>query len=856
MSSNLAELLATPLVRLAFPARMEGFIQRRGLVIVRDLVAISPSSLLLEPNLGRKSVADAGRLLREHLGISWDAARAGEVPQEARSSYPAPQETVAEEWAALAVRLDAQTLAADVHGLLDFPTRIQTFAAREKIASVAELVAVPYEDLARADGIGAGTLRRTLEMLRRLVTHVAPLRQAPSVALFEPPPPPPDPLPPGSTWQVLLHQSLRRLDSKERLIVTQRAGLAGPIPTLLELGECFGVSRERIRQIESKALERLRRELWIAPARERLAVAAPGTLSVVGAWESADELFRLADDEVEPFAFFVNDVLIGPIRVEPVEDRRVITTLTRDAAEQLARSARAHARALSYPLQLGSHLDALAVALGVARAEVERLAPLLDGEWIIDQDVVTGFGTTRLGAILAHVRAAGRPVAKTEIEERFGRGQLPPDLVFVDYALLAVPDIIPDWARWKARLPPVVRSLLERHGPSRQWSTHELVPLLAEEAELPPWLNDWTLGSLLRDVPEVRYLGRNVVALEAQADGRLNVERLATEILEQAGEPLLESALLTTLRERRGLGAHTWGLLRMRRPFVFFDGGRIGMMPRDVPGGQSAVDAFGDEAFALLDARQAGLPATELRALIEGHTGPVSAWDLWLARSVLRHDGRFRLSTVGAVGLAEWGATRAPTQQEVLEELMIEHDGVVPVEVAMATLPTSSGEPLGRGRIGLLANSIRARLVGAYIEWMPELSDAELPARSPFLERILSALPEDTAAVFSALLDAATDARADDLEQRLEEWARAMKNAATSNVHVELAQVEGLADQARSLLARARATSDADAARACRAAVSYLAAVDDAQTDTALGGLDDDEIVLRVVSESLGGKAT
>ena len=70
MSSNLAELLATPLVRLAFPARMEGFINRRGLVTVRDLVAVSPASLLLEPNLGHKSVADARRLLRDHLGIS------------------------------------------------------------------------------------------------------------------------------------------------------------------------------------------------------------------------------------------------------------------------------------------------------------------------------------------------------------------------------------------------------------------------------------------------------------------------------------------------------------------------------------------------------------------------------------------------------------------------------------------------------------------------------------------------------------------------------------------------------------------------------------------------------------------
>ena len=56
-----------------------------------------------------------------------------------------------------------------------------------------------------------------------------------------------------------IQESLGELEENERKILTLRFGLDDDVPhTLKEIGETMGLSRERIRQIEAKALDKLR----------------------------------------------------------------------------------------------------------------------------------------------------------------------------------------------------------------------------------------------------------------------------------------------------------------------------------------------------------------------------------------------------------------------------------------------------------------------------------------------------------------------------------------------------------------------------------------------------------------------
>ena len=66
-----------------------------------------------------------------------------------------------------------------------------------------------------------------------------------------------------------LYDSLETLNEREATIVKLRFGLNdGETMTLEQIGERFGVTRERIRQIESKALKKLRHPARSAKLKE------------------------------------------------------------------------------------------------------------------------------------------------------------------------------------------------------------------------------------------------------------------------------------------------------------------------------------------------------------------------------------------------------------------------------------------------------------------------------------------------------------------------------------------------------------------------------------------------------------
>lgn len=71
-------------------------------------------------------------------------------------------------------------------------------------------------------------------------------------------PEPADELNPQVTVRRELVNSLKKLDDRERYIVTEFFGLAGEAKTLEQIGQRLGISRERVRQLRNETLLKLR----------------------------------------------------------------------------------------------------------------------------------------------------------------------------------------------------------------------------------------------------------------------------------------------------------------------------------------------------------------------------------------------------------------------------------------------------------------------------------------------------------------------------------------------------------------------------------------------------------------------
>ncbi len=71
-------------------------------------------------------------------------------------------------------------------------------------------------------------------------------------------PEPADELNPQVTVRRELVNSLKKLDDRERYIVTEFFGLAGEAKTLEQIGQYLGISRERVRQLRNETLLKLR----------------------------------------------------------------------------------------------------------------------------------------------------------------------------------------------------------------------------------------------------------------------------------------------------------------------------------------------------------------------------------------------------------------------------------------------------------------------------------------------------------------------------------------------------------------------------------------------------------------------
>ena len=133
--------------------------------------------------------------------------------------------------------------------------------SRVSRALVNELGRAPTpEELARRSGLPAGKVRLLLESAPHVYSLDAPIGEAAELGDFleDKQTPPPDEGLLSEDLTVQVERALATLSDRQREILRLRFGIGNGEHTLEEIGKRFSVTRERVRQIETKTLRKLR----------------------------------------------------------------------------------------------------------------------------------------------------------------------------------------------------------------------------------------------------------------------------------------------------------------------------------------------------------------------------------------------------------------------------------------------------------------------------------------------------------------------------------------------------------------------------------------------------------------------
>ena len=417
--------------------------------------------------------------------------------------------------------------------------------------------------------------------------------------------------------------SLETCDARERDILTRRMGLNTKPETLNEIGDRFSVTRERIRQIESKCIKRLiRQEVWddvLAEKLKHLLAEREFPLPLIGV-EALDPWFAGVGRHRHTMRYLIENMTETNVAIVEIGGVAYLSFLNQDAWSDLLASAR---QLLAGGVDHGwlesecrNNVEALVPRdanefRSLLWDQVSRWCQFADDDTGDRQLVAYGRGANQIvEAVLAEsdepvhyseipslVEArGGRPIderrahsAAAEVGYLFGRGR---------YGTLK--HLATEGQEWEAIADEAAEIVAE--GPQdRQWHTSELLAALIEQGvPVPETFDKYQLDIILKVRGDLHSLGRMVWSDQAGPGGnaRVDIRQAVIALIQKAGEPLSTSDLRQRLIAVRGIDQGMQ--LHATEPLIKLDSQIWGLNDRDLNIKRSDQPAFLNRVAARL----------------------------------------------------------------------------------------------------------------------------------------------------------------------------------------------------------------------------------------------------------------
>jgi len=536
------------------------------------------------------------------------------------------------------------------------------------IETVQDLADWSPEALLNQQNFGRKSLRDTLRALTAALNE-GPLRAATVEAVPE-----------SGRLLTEVRRSLLAFSERERDVLVRRLGFETPPETLQEIADDYGITRERIRQIEAQATKKwIRESSWddiLEQKISRLLIGRSFPLPVAGV-EAIDAWFEGASAHEVFFRNLVQTICGDRIHMVPIDGLYYFSLMTQETWERTASEASAmlssgagrewsedYARSLVHGL-LPDTAKEFGTLLWDKSSRLCHFSVAEDGSRIL-----TSYGRGADQLVEAILAESEMPLHYTEIAERArlreGRSL---DVRRAHNAAANVGFLFARGTYGLARHIPLsdeqmskLRSEAEdivcTEAPGRQWHTTEILSEISERMDGGyDGLDKYVLDIALAGSTMLSRLGKMTwIAAAANPDdqSRIDVHQAVVAIIQAAGRPLSTGEVKERLTAVRGV--NEFFQISPVDPLIRVQPGRWGINDRDVPFSRDEQRELVERLADILDEKQSGLHASELPGVLPLQDCPTDAF-----LSIASQDQRFKIAQGRYIYLTEWGSPRRET---------------------------------------------------------------------------------------------------------------------------------------------------------------------------------------------------
>ncbi|MDP3410806.1 sigma factor-like helix-turn-helix DNA-binding protein [Bosea sp. (in: a-proteobacteria)] len=480
-----------------------------------------------------------------------------------------------------------------------------------------------------------------------------------------------------------VRRSLLLCGERERDILTSRMGLDNSPETLHEIGLRYNVTRERIRQIESKTLSRLlASEMWskLLASKLRKQIAARDYPLPLRGIEAVDPWFAEVGEKPNVIRYLlsaVSDAGVQMVEIDELEylalvDQPKWETTVRSAKRLLASSVENNlTEAACQHLVEGLLPEQAREFRGLLWAKASKLCHFVmrDGSKYLRQygrgaeqvvETVLEESDTPLHFSQIALRSSVR--ARKEIDSRRAHNAAASVGLLFSRGTYGLRKHIPLDTDQMQIIVEIAEDIVNQSDIDRQWHCAELTLAVTERVERSLVFDQYIMEIALRSSGNLKRHGRLVWSRSSIGDDamRIDIRQAIIATLQNAGRPLRATDIRQRLVAVRGL-SQSFQIVQ-QDPLLKVGPATWGLNDRDMPIKRDKQQLLSDDFVRALEERQVGIHITEIVNFVDAPPNVASE----ALFSIATLDSRLRVNVGQYIFLAAWGEARRQNIHEAV----------------------------------------------------------------------------------------------------------------------------------------------------------------------------------------------